>query len=287
MRARNREINIFNMSLLDILTGMLGAFLFLMVGLVPYYAKVLNSALITADEKAKFEELKKLLDKGLKGPLSPEEAEQLRSEIERLTGENEQLKAKNEQLDKDLAQAKQDLQNATDENAFWNTQRVALAFNFMWDSADADIDLFILAPDGNIYGPKKEKLLGKAVLLTGEDSHGPAGDGSTYKTSYETSTTALGSGEYLLFYRVPNNVAPSAYPTLFGYWAFQEIVYDAKKETKGSVWVHGGPLMPANAAKAKPGGLYAWALFSYDADKKTVVWKPPPAKLPPGIQLPQ
>jgi hypothetical protein len=40
MRARNREVNIFNMSLLDILTGMLGAFLFLMLGLVPYYTKV-------------------------------------------------------------------------------------------------------------------------------------------------------------------------------------------------------------------------------------------------------
>jgi hypothetical protein len=37
MRSRNREVNIFNMSLLDILTGMLGAFLFLMLGLVPYY----------------------------------------------------------------------------------------------------------------------------------------------------------------------------------------------------------------------------------------------------------
>jgi hypothetical protein len=40
MRTRNREVNIFNMSLLDILTGMMGAFLFLMLGMVPYYAKV-------------------------------------------------------------------------------------------------------------------------------------------------------------------------------------------------------------------------------------------------------
>lgn len=43
MRARNREVNIFNMSLLDILTGMLGAFLFLMLGLVPYYIKAQHS----------------------------------------------------------------------------------------------------------------------------------------------------------------------------------------------------------------------------------------------------
>ena len=43
MRARNREVNIFNMSLLDILTGMLGAFLFLMLGLVPYYTRAKNT----------------------------------------------------------------------------------------------------------------------------------------------------------------------------------------------------------------------------------------------------
>jgi len=42
MRGRSREVNIFNMSLLDILTGMLGAFLFLMLGLVPYYTKAQN-----------------------------------------------------------------------------------------------------------------------------------------------------------------------------------------------------------------------------------------------------
>jgi hypothetical protein len=43
MRARSREVNIFNMSLLDILTGMLGAFLFLMLGLVPYYMRAKNA----------------------------------------------------------------------------------------------------------------------------------------------------------------------------------------------------------------------------------------------------
>jgi hypothetical protein len=37
MKARNREINIFNMSLLDILCGALGAFCFMMLVLFPYY----------------------------------------------------------------------------------------------------------------------------------------------------------------------------------------------------------------------------------------------------------
>ena len=37
MKSRNREVKIFNMSLLDILCGALGAFCFLMLALFPYY----------------------------------------------------------------------------------------------------------------------------------------------------------------------------------------------------------------------------------------------------------
>jgi len=37
MKPRNREINIFNMSLLDVLTGALGAFCFMTLSLFPYY----------------------------------------------------------------------------------------------------------------------------------------------------------------------------------------------------------------------------------------------------------
>jgi cell division protein FtsB len=39
MRRRNREITIFNLSMLDVICGALGAFLFLVAILVPYYRK--------------------------------------------------------------------------------------------------------------------------------------------------------------------------------------------------------------------------------------------------------
>src|SRR5437660_7233447 len=38
MKQRSREINIFNMSLLDILCGALGTFCFMMIVLFPYYS---------------------------------------------------------------------------------------------------------------------------------------------------------------------------------------------------------------------------------------------------------
>jgi len=39
VKPRNREVNIFNMSLLDILCGALGAFCFLTIAVMPYYGK--------------------------------------------------------------------------------------------------------------------------------------------------------------------------------------------------------------------------------------------------------
>src|SRR5437016_4956640 len=50
MKPRNREINIFNMSLLDILCGALGTFCFMMIVLFPYYtAKPSNAPDVPKD----------------------------------------------------------------------------------------------------------------------------------------------------------------------------------------------------------------------------------------------
>lgn len=44
MKRQNREVNIFNMSLLDILCGALGAFCFMMLALFPSYMKAQNAS---------------------------------------------------------------------------------------------------------------------------------------------------------------------------------------------------------------------------------------------------
>jgi len=284
MRATNREINIFNMSLLDILTGMLGAFLFLMLGLVPYYSKAVNGTVISEEEKRKFDELKKLLEKGLKGPLSPEEAAQLQAEMDRLNNENQQLRGENQQLTNDLQQTKQDLQAANQEKNFWSGQGAIMALTTVWDSVDADIDIMIFGPDGTIYGPKKGKVLGKDVFMEGLDSHGVDANGKPYKSSIEISAFELSPGDYLIFYRVPATAPPAAYANLYSYWVYRDAAYDPKQVNSGSVWVNGGGLSASNSSRAKPGGLYAWASFTYDPAKKTITWKSTIDKLPSGIQ---
>ncbi|MGH7907550.1 MAG: hypothetical protein ACREP6_13085 [Candidatus Binataceae bacterium] len=49
MKPRNREVNIFNMSVLDLLTGALGAFCFLTLALFPYYFKAQEAHAIGSD----------------------------------------------------------------------------------------------------------------------------------------------------------------------------------------------------------------------------------------------
>src|ERR1051325_4235850 len=51
MKPRNREINIFNMSLLDILCGALGTFCFLMLVLFPFYKPNQSSSVQHPEEK--------------------------------------------------------------------------------------------------------------------------------------------------------------------------------------------------------------------------------------------
>jgi len=278
MRARNREINIFNMSLLDILTGMLGAFLFLMVGLVPYYAKVMNSSVLSAEEKKKFDELKKLLDKGLKGPLSPEEAEQLRNEMERLQAENDRLQNEKQQIQSELDDTKTKLDTTEDERAFRTSHNERLSIISEWINATVDIDVYVMNPAGKVYGPKKEKIFGQDVGPDGSDSHSTG-----VKTSNEGITAYMyQAGDYLVFYRIPPGANAAEYGQLYGYLVFSDAEYTG--QSKGLAHCVQSGLGASKASAARPGGFYAWATIRYVADKHSIQILPPPDKLPPGIQ---
>ena len=125
MRARRREINIFNMSLLDILCGALGAFCFMMLVALPYYippgsglelrkAQKETDRLLVLIEKFKdklpdqtsIEEMEKLMReleaqiKVLQGRVNilTAEKEELQARVDQLAKENEQLRAQVNQL---------------------------------------------------------------------------------------------------------------------------------------------------------------------------------------------
>jgi hypothetical protein len=111
MRARSREINIFNMSLLDILCGALGAFCFMMLVLLPYY-KPPGKETDLHDQEVKTQELLDELEK-LRGRAQDsavaqqmaqlvqklqEQMKQQQGQLNQLAAENDQLKNQNQNL---------------------------------------------------------------------------------------------------------------------------------------------------------------------------------------------
>lgn len=146
MRAKNREINIFNMSLLDILTGALGAFMFMMLSFVPYYNIVVQQKLNQQNgqnqsqsssgasqkdqeeelrrTKAELEELKKrnaelekriddLLEKlklAGRGDVTTEELAKVQEEVTRLQRELDQARQEIARLQAELARVQEELE---------------------------------------------------------------------------------------------------------------------------------------------------------------------------------
>jgi len=121
VRARSREINIFNMSLLDILCGALGAFCFMMLVLLPYY-KPPDSAIDLQKERATTDELVKELERLKEAAKDSELARQmqdlmnkLQDQIKQLQGEVNQYASQNEQLTTENNKLKDDNQRQKNE----------------------------------------------------------------------------------------------------------------------------------------------------------------------------
>jgi hypothetical protein len=70
MKSRSREVNIFNMSLLDVLCGALGAFCFMMLALFPYY----KPSHLSAEDKQSYQNAQQM----------QQELQQLRSELQQV-----------------------------------------------------------------------------------------------------------------------------------------------------------------------------------------------------------
>src|SRR5207248_10445888 len=110
------EVNIFNMSLLDILCGALGAFCFMMLVLLPYYHPP-ESAPNLRKEQADTDELLKELEQLKTATADPEllkklqdlieklklQIRQLQGELNQYATENQQLRADKQQLQIDNA----------------------------------------------------------------------------------------------------------------------------------------------------------------------------------------
>src|SRR3954447_13071578 len=123
MRARPREVNIFNMSLLDILCGALGAFCFMMLVALPYYVV---GKVDRAKSQQRTEELMKDVEKLRERMSDPAQAEELRNLIDELQAQIKQLQGELNQYTYENEQLKQENTRLADENTRLGSENTSL-----------------------------------------------------------------------------------------------------------------------------------------------------------------
>jgi hypothetical protein len=113
VRTRSREINIFNMSLIDILCGALGAFCFMLLVTLGSYVPADSAAALAQKTKELMDELEKLRQQqgAAAAPAQQDFLQRMEDQINQLQGRVNQLTHDNEELTKEngtqTAKAKQ------------------------------------------------------------------------------------------------------------------------------------------------------------------------------------
>ena len=141
MRSKNREFNILNMSFLDVICGAMGAFLIVMVILMPYYKKEAQDFL------------------QLIGNLKQELEETLQSlkETSQNLGETEEELSRALERSRELEQELQiaQNQNLTLQRSVAEVRKrrdSPLLVGLKWPSRFVDLDLYLVQPNGYAVG---------------------------------------------------------------------------------------------------------------------------------------
>lgn len=144
MRARNREISIFNLSMLDVISGAMAAFLIIMVVLLPYYRKE------HIDYQAAIDELRREL------AAADSAAAQARQRVAALEADLQRAEASNAELASKLA-------------------KTFLVLYVRWDTRD-DVDLHIIDPAGAHFYFERKTIAGRPGVLSEDTIVGPGNE---------------------------------------------------------------------------------------------------------------
>jgi hypothetical protein len=229
MRPRNREVNIFNMSLLDILCGALGAFCFMMLVLFPFWHPGgPNEQQIqqNAEEMQKeLQQLKQQLQNTPGGAAAAQQISRLQQQLQQQQGQLNQMQEQLDQAKKQLEEAKKENQQLSLRNPF--------TIGMEWHSVQ-DIDLYTqwqVHPPPGKKGPEPVDPFKKQWQFYSDEGHtevtrGPGTEIWTFRTvppglelkvyykyfaANGQNTPVEVSGYYLWngnFYRLPHVVIP-------------------------------------------------------------------------------
>ena len=148
MRARNREFNILNMSFLDVICGAMGAFLIVMVILMPYYKKEAQDFLQSIGN------LKQELAE------SSQRLEETETELDRAEKRIRETETELDRAEKRIRELEQELQKSQSQNSALQRsvdevrkrRDTPLLVGLKWASRLVDLDLYLVQPSGHAVG---------------------------------------------------------------------------------------------------------------------------------------
>ncbi|RLC16231.1 MAG: hypothetical protein DRI57_11555 [Deltaproteobacteria bacterium] len=219
MKPRNREINIFNLSMLDVISGALGAFLIIMIILFPFYKKE------PIDYQRNIRELTQQLEAARQRSQAAEKqaeaaralAERNRQALEKAQAEARRNSQTAQEAHAEIERSRQAVQEAQAQ-AERNRQRAQeaehrLAKTFLviyirWNTERQDIDLHVIDPSGAEFYYEKKTISGRPGELSEDSKVGPGNE--------VWEIHGAPPGKYRVYARLYNPHGNSAVPTVKG-----------------------------------------------------------------------
>ena len=189
MKSRNRELNIFSMSALDLFASAMGAFILIAFVLFPYFPNTGDSAERVAEVRAQLERVQNELQ-AARGELSACEEQQLASVSRDALDACEN---RNRQLQSQLASCEDQQRESVSRNALGacesrnrdleaqiesceeRAKKKFLLIIMSWGTPD-DIDLHVVDPAGREFYYEQRSFSGSQAKLEEDNTSGPGNE---------------------------------------------------------------------------------------------------------------
>ncbi|WP_020508425.1 YfaP family protein [Lamprocystis purpurea] len=172
MRRRNREINIFNLSMLDVIAGAMAAFLIIMIVLMPYYRKEhIDYQAIVAELQRQLAQAQHQAQAAAARTAAAEEA--ARAAESAAADAAEQVRAAQAAAAAANAQAQQQRERA--EGLERRLAKTFLVLYVRWNTRD-DIDLHVIDPSGAEFSFQRKTISGRPGELSEDTINGPGNE---------------------------------------------------------------------------------------------------------------
>ncbi len=174
--------------MMDVISGALGAFLIIVIVLLPYYKKDLAAENRRLKQQLKSEQIarekaeqamKRAQQAQRKAELAQRKASQARRKAELARQQAKAAKQKAEQqrqqVEKTLRQAQQELQQAQQDlrDCRKRLKQTFVLILIKWKTSRQDVDLHVIDPNGNEFWFQKKRIPGVPGELSEDDKIGP------------------------------------------------------------------------------------------------------------------